>query len=320
MSSNNNIKQPTAENLQTAASALKSSELVSFPTETVYGLGANALDDSAVAQIFEAKGRPSFNPLIVHLPDQEQAEEYVRFDDTANLLANHFWPGPLTLVLPRKPDCKISRLVSAGLETLAIRVPANKLARDLLKLCALPIAAPSANPSGQISPTNAQHVAAGLGDKVSIILDGGPCNIGVESTVVSVDGGVVTLLRPGGVTREQLESVVGNVSGAKADSAITSPGMLLSHYAPSCPVRLNATTHKDSEDYLGFGPGTEAFETKNLSPTSNLKEATANLFAFFHDLDRQGAAAIAVAPIPRTGLGVAINDRLQRAAAPRNNK
>ncbi|MEH6475126.1 MAG: L-threonylcarbamoyladenylate synthase [Sneathiella sp.] len=317
MSSINNVKQPTQESLEIAAHALQAGELVSFPTETVYGLGADARSDSAVASIFDAKGRPSFNPLIVHLPDQEQAEQLVYFSETAKQLASHFWPGPLTLVLPRKPNCAVSQLASAGLETLAIRVPSNKLARDLLALSKVPVAAPSANPSGQISPTTALHVAAGLGGKVSIILDGGPCEIGVESTVVSVNDDIVTLLRPGGVTREQLEKLLGSIETAAPDSAITSPGMLLSHYAPSCPVRLNATGKEKGETFLGFGPGTEEFETMNLSSNADLTEATANLFAYFHQLDKMGSTAIAVAPIPNVGLGVAIIDRLQRAAAPK---
>jgi len=318
MSTHRNIKQPTPENLTMAAKSLQSGDLVSFPTETVYGLGADATDDTAVAKIFEAKGRPSFNPLIVHVPDMARAKDFVIFNDLAQKLAATFWPGPLTLVLPRQENCPISRLASAGLNTLAVRVPANPLAHDLLVKAAVPVAAPSANPSGQISPTQAIHVASGLGEKVDIILDGGACAIGVESTVVSVSDEGVTQLRPGGITREQLEHALGMpVKIAAAGSTITSPGMLRSHYAPSCPVRLNATDKKDNEAFIGFGPNFEGIETLNLSPSANLTEATANLFAVFHKLDGTGFKSIAVAPIPMTGLGVAINDRLHRAAAPK---
>lgn len=320
MSAHNNICSPSKEALKKAARILQAGELVAFPTETVYGLGADASNDTATAKIFEAKGRPSFNPLIVHVPDIETAKEYVRFDARAENLAALFWPGALTMVLPRKEDCPISRLASAGLPTLAIRVPANPLARDLLKEVNLPIAAPSANPSGQISPTQAIHVANGLQDKVKLILDGGTCKIGVESTVIGFSEDEVVLLRPGGITKEQLEAACGKVTISAPDSKITSPGMLLSHYAPSCPVRLNADDKQEGEAYLGFGPETDLISTINLSASGDLTEATANLFSSLHLLDEEGFTSIAVAPIPEIGLGVAINDRLRRAAAPREKQ
>ncbi|WP_415236533.1 L-threonylcarbamoyladenylate synthase [Sneathiella sp.] len=317
MSASKSIIPPSSTALERASDLLHNGELVAFPTETVYGLGADAMHDKAVAKIFEAKGRPSFNPLIIHVPDMETAKQYVIFDERAEILGRVFWPGALTMVLPRRKDCPISKLASAGLETLAIRVPANPLARQLLQVCRLPLAAPSANPSGQISPTQAAHVATGLGDRVSMILDGGTCTIGVESTVVGFDEENVILLRPGGITKEQLEVHFPNVQEANEESEISSPGMLLSHYAPSCPVRLNATDKHKNEAFLGFGREYDKISTINLSVSGDLSEATANLFSAFHLLDEQGAKQIAVAPIPNIGLGVAINDRLKRAAAPR---
>ncbi|MBL4739982.1 MAG: threonylcarbamoyl-AMP synthase [Sneathiella sp.] len=318
MPSNVNVKSPSLESLQEATSLIQAGELVAFPTETVYGLGADATSDDAVTKIFAAKGRPSFNPLIVHLPDIETAKKYVEFNEKSIKLASLFWPGALTMVLPRKKNCPISKLASAGLDTLAVRIPANALALELLKQCGRPLAAPSANPSGQISPTRAEHVADGLGDKVGLILDGEACKIGVESTIVGFSGEDVVLLRPGGVTREQLEAACPSVTSPSADSKITSPGMLLSHYAPSCPVRLNANSKDADEAFLGFGREFDAISTVNLSVIGDLREATANLFSAFHLLDEQGYKSIAVAPIPEMGLGVAINDRLRRAAAPRD--
>ncbi|GLQ06533.1 L-threonylcarbamoyladenylate synthase [Sneathiella chinensis] len=318
MPEHKNIRTPSPESLTEASRAIHAGELVAFPTETVYGLGADATNDTAVAKIFEAKGRPSFNPLIIHVPDLETAKNHVLFSELAESLARKFWPGALTLVLPRRKDCTVSRLASAGLDTLAVRVPAHPLALDLLRTCQRPLAAPSANPSGQISPTTARHVADGLGDKVSVILDGGPCRIGVESTVIGFGEDGVVLLRPGGVTQEMLEAEVGPVQAPRPDGKITSPGMLLSHYAPSCPVRLNATDKQNEDEaFLGFGPEYEALSTLNLSASGNLTEATANLFSALHLLDSKGYTSIAVAPIPEVGLGVAINDRLRRAAAPR---
>jgi len=319
MSKMHNVKQVSPSAIAQAAQLLHAGALVSFATETVYGLGADATNDVAVASIFEAKGRPSFNPLIVHVPDLEAAQKLVDFNPLALKIASKFWPGPLTMVLPRRNKCPISRLASAGLETLAIRIPGNQSARELLQACQCPVAAPSANPSGQISPTTAAHVERGLGDKVSLILDDGPCNIGVESTVIAVTATDITLLRPGGITADDLHQFTQvPVSSAKEDGKITSPGMLLSHYAPSCPVRLNAVDASPNEAFIGFGPGTELFETASLSRSGDLKEATANLFALLHELDQKSYESIAIAPIPMKGLGIAINDRLKRAAAPRN--
>ena len=318
MSINDKILKPSPSALKQAAESIRSGKLVSFATETVYGLGADATNGQAVAGIFEAKGRPSFNPLIVHVPDLEAAKKLVTFEPLAEKLALKFWPGPISFVLPRKDSCPVSELASAGLPTLAIRVPSNEAARAFLQAADRPIAAPSANPSGKISPTKAAHVAAGLGDKVAYILDGGDCTVGLESTVISVQDGKVTLLRPGGISKEDLEAVAGPVDVAKADSEISSPGMLLSHYAPGCPVRLNATHKEDGEAFLTFGPGFEEIADLNLSASGDLKEAAARLFASLHELDKLNPRQIAIAPIPNTGIGSAINDRLKRAAAPRN--
>ncbi|WP_425405254.1 L-threonylcarbamoyladenylate synthase [Hwanghaeella sp.] len=311
--------------LDEAARLIRAGGLVAFPTETVYGLGADATNDTAVARIFEAKQRPSFNPLIVHSPSISEVWKYAAESPRAHALADAFWPGALTMVLPRKPRTKLSLLVSAGLPSVAIRVPAHGGARDLLRLSGRPIAAPSANRSGRISPTTAQHVAESLGDAVDLILDGGPCRIGVESTIIDVTGDRVALLRPGGVPLEALENTVGQSidmpEHAYTESsdddvpAPISPGLLSSHYAPRAAVRLNARKPATGEAFLGFGPGAEA--DLNLSPSGDLREAAANLFAMLHELDATGAEAIAVAPIPESGLGRAINDRLRRAAAPR---
>ncbi|WP_417518973.1 L-threonylcarbamoyladenylate synthase [Minwuia sp.] len=300
-----------------AAAALRRGGLVAFPTETVYGLGADATDDRAVARIFEAKGRPSFNPLIVHLPDAERARRLVAFDPLADRLAAAFWPGALTLVLPRLPGCPVSLLCSAGLETLAVRVPAHPLATELLEAAGVPVAAPSANPSGRLSPTAAGHVKDGLGDRVDVILDGGPCGVGLESTVVGIFDGTPVLLRPGGVSVEALEAVCGPLAHPAEDpEAPQSPGMLASHYAPRQPVRLHADSARAGEVLLGFGP--DAPDGPNLSVSGDLTEAAANLFRMLHDLDRAGGAGIAVMPVPEEGLGRAINDRLRRAAADRD--
>lgn len=300
-----------------AAALLRAGDLVAFPTETVYGLGGDATQDAAVAGIFAAKGRPRFNPLIVHLPDAEAVAAVATLDDRARTLAAAFWPGPLTLVLPRRPDCGLSLLVSAGLDSVAVRVPAHPLAQALLGATGRPVAAPSANRSGAISPTRAAHVADSLGDRVSLILDGGPCTVGVESTVVDLTTPAATILRPGGVTAEQIAALIGPVAESTGhdESAPKSPGQLLSHYAPDRPVRVGATAARPGEALLGFGgtPGA----TEDLSPAGDLTEAAANLFALLRSLDRPPFTAIAVAPVPDTGLGRAINDRLNRAAAPR---
>lgn len=311
------IFSPTDQALERAANALRDGHLVAFPTETVYGLGADAGNDRAVAQIYQAKGRPSFNPLIVHFPSVQEAAAHVTLDARARALADAFWPGPLTLVLPRRPESSLSRLVSAGLPSVAVRVPGHPLAQRLLQRAGLPVAAPSANRSGGISPTRAEHVAASLGDRLAMILDGGPCAVGLESTVVDLSTPVAALLRPGGITREQIEAVIGPlVLSTEAEDAPKSPGQLLSHYAPGLPVRLNATQAAPDEALLGFGP--VAGQPRSLSASGDLVEAAAALFDALHHLDDPTRyRAIAVAPIPEQGLGLAINDRLRRAAAPR---
>lgn len=307
-----------------AATVLAAGDLVSFPTETVYGLGGDAGNDRAVAAIFDAKGRPSFNPLIVHVLEEEQASSFAAFDDRAQRLAELFWPGPLTLVLPRKADAPLSLLVSAGLDTVAVRAPAHPVARALLAAAGCPIAAPSANVSGHVSPTAPIHVAEefpdGGGGRLKVIMAGGKCPIGVESTVLDLTGDIPVLLRPGSVTREELGAVLGPVDLAGADSGVKAPGMLSSHYAPSLPVRLDATSVGPDEALLAFGPDQftrGGHERLNLSPSGDLHEAAANLFAMLRALDKPCCKAIAVMPIPEQGLGVAINDRLRRAAAPR---
>jgi L-threonylcarbamoyladenylate synthase len=298
-----------------AADLLKAGELVSFPTETVYGLGADARNGTAVAAVYEAKGRPSFNPLIAHVHSVEAAQDLVQWNDLADRLAEAFWPGPLTLVLPLREGHGVSGLVTAGLSTLAVRVPAHPTALRLLEHVGGPVAAPSANPSGRISPTTAAHVLAGLNGKIAAVVDDGPCAVGVESTILGLAGPEVVLLRPGGLATEEIEAVLGK-SLMQRDVAdpLTAPGQLLSHYAPQASVRLNASTAREGELLLGFGPmGCDL----NLSETADLSEAAANLFDHLHRLDAMGRP-IAVAPVPDRGLGVAINDRLQRAAAPRD--
>ncbi|MBL8707645.1 MAG: threonylcarbamoyl-AMP synthase [Rhodospirillaceae bacterium] len=306
-----------------AAKALSRGELVAFPTETVYGLGGDAGNDRAVAAIYAAKGRPSFNPLIVHVGSLNAAASYAELSPDALALARRFWPGPLTLVLPRLPGCRLSLLVSAGMESVALRVPAHPVAQALLMLSNRPIAGPSANPSGRISPTTAAHVEEGLGDKVAMILDGGPCRIGLESTVVSLLGEEPQILRPGGIDAETLAAELGRPVGMAPQvgdvaAGLHGPGRLLSHYAPACPVRLNATSAAADEALLAFGPNVPpAAVVLNLSTTGDLTEAAANLFAMLRALDRPEVKGIAVMPVPETGLGTAINDRLRRAAAPR---
>lgn len=311
-----NILPISEQSIALAAAVLRRGDLIAFPTETVYGLGADATDDQAVARIFEAKGRPHFNPLIVHFPAREAAEAFAEFNETAEKLASRFWPGALTLVLPRRPGCRLSLLVSAGLDTVAVRVPAHGDARRLLRAAGVPVAAPSANRSGRLSPTTAQHVAEDLGDRAAVVLDGGPCRIGLESTVIDPADGRPALLRQGGIAQEEIEVALGmkiSVAGTE-DGAPRSPGMLTGHYAPSLPVRPDAAAALPGEAMLGFGPGCGVV-SRNLSETGDLIEAAANLFAFMHDLDRPEFTGIAVAPIPDEGLGRAINDRLRRAAA-----
>jgi L-threonylcarbamoyladenylate synthase len=303
-----------AAGIARAAALLRAGALVSFPTETVYGLGADATDDSAVARIFEAKGRPRFNPLIVHLPDTARVSEFAVLTGDAARLADAFWPGPLTLVLPIRPGARLSPLVSAGLPTVAVRVPDQPLAHALLTAADRPVAAPSANPSGRISPTEAAHVIAGLAGRIEAVLDGGACAVGVESTIVGFDP-VPTLLRPGGLPAEAIEACLGaKLATLAPGDTVSAPGQLQSHYAPRAPIRLNVTDLRPGERLLGFGAVEAAL---NLSPSGDLVEAAANLFHHLHRLDAGGDAPIAVSPIPETGLGRAINDRLRRAAAPR---
>ena len=305
---------------------LRDGALVAFATETVYGLGADATNDRAVAGIFAAKARPRFNPLICHYPDADGAFADVIATARARRLAASLWPGPLTLVLPRRSSCTVSLLASAGLDTLAVRVPAHDVALALLREVGRPVAAPSANRSGQISPTTARHVLDELGGRIAAVLDCGSCRVGVESTVLDLTGAEPVLLRPGGTTAEAIEMVIGPVRRGKQPNSIDSlrsPGLLASHYAPKLPVRLGALTVTRDEALLAFGPALEgAGNTFNLSETGNLVEAAARLFAGLRELDATAASLglvrIAVMPIPDCGLGLAINDRLQRAAAPRD--
>jgi L-threonylcarbamoyladenylate synthase len=302
---------PTAE-IERLAALLRAGEIVAFPTETVYGLGADATNSDAVLRIYEAKGRPRFNPLIVHVADLTMAEDLVEFPALARRLAA-FWPGPLTLVLPLRADAGISDIVTAGLETVGIRVPDHPLALALIRATGRPLAAPSANPSGKLSPTTADQVRAGFGDRIPV-LDGGPCRAGVESTILSVRGDEVLQLRAGALPRDRVEAAIGRaVAQAAADAPVAAPGMLASHYAPNATLRLNAQSAESGESYLAFGPREG---TLNLSPSGDLHEAARNLFSMLHQLDAI-ATRIAVAPIPETGLGEAVNDRLRRAAAPR---
>jgi L-threonylcarbamoyladenylate synthase len=298
-----------------AAALLRAGELVAFPTETVYGLGADATNETAVAAVFAAKGRPAINPLIVHLADADAARHEAHFDDRAERLAECFWPGPLTLVLRRRADSALAAAISAGLETVALRVPSHATALELLRAVGRPIAAPSANPSGRLSPTTADHVADGLGDAVAMILDDGPCPLGLESTVVDLHGpgDRARLLRPGGLPRDAIEDEIGALAEPSATQAPRAPGMMASHYAPHLPLRLDAEAPQPGEAFLGFGPAC-GDATLNLSPSGDLDEAAANLYAMLHSLDRPGFTAIAVTPIPHEGSGTAINDRLARGA------
>jgi L-threonylcarbamoyladenylate synthase len=318
-----------AEILSTAPSAiaraiahLREGRLVAFGTETVYGLGADATRPAAVAAIFAAKDRPRFNPLICHYATAEDAFAHVAPNALARALAAVFWPGPLTLVLRRLPDCPVALLTGAGLDTLAVRVPAGDVAGRLIAGLGAPIAAPSANRSGRVSPTIAAHVLEGLGDRIAAVIDSGPCMVGVESTVLDLSGPRPTLLRPGGATREAIEAVIGPIARAEATAALRGPGMLASHYAPGLPVRLNATSAGAEEALLAFGSAPpDAALTFNLSPAGDTTEAASRLFEGLRWLDREGAAlglrGIAVMAVPDGGLGLAINDRLARAAAPR---
>jgi L-threonylcarbamoyladenylate synthase len=300
--------------LARAADLIAAGQPVGVPTETVYGLAADATSGEAVARIYAAKGRPAFNPLIVHVPDVDAARALVRVDAAAERLAAAFWPGPLTMVLPSLPGTQIADLARAGLPSIAVRAPAHRAMRALLAACGRPLAAPSANASGTISPTTAAHVAASLAGRLPLVLDDGPCPVGIESTIVAVSAEGVRLLRPGPITVEEAAAVAGLPVDRSTGGSIEAPGQLASHYAPAVPVRLNAGTARAGEWMIGFGP---VSGDENLSPRGDLIEAAANLFAALHRADGSGRAAIAVAPIPRQGLGAAINDRLARAAAPR---
>ena len=307
---------PTPQGIAKAAALLRAGGLVAIPTETVYGLAADARDGQAVARIYAAKNRPSFNPLIVHLPDLEAVGRLAVLTPEARALAAAFWPGPLTMVLPLRAQSGLSPLVTAGLATVAIRLPAHPVARDLLRAFGGPLAAPSANPSGRVSPTRADHVLAGLSGRIEAVLEGGPCAVGVESTILALDG-PPALLRPGGVTVEAIEAVLGAALALPGDPATPkAPGQLASHYAPEAGVRLNAITAQPGEVLVGFGAVKGAL---TLSDRGDLLEAAANLFHLLRAADDLAGAggAIAFAPIPETGLGRAINDRLRRAAAPR---
>lgn len=305
---------PDAQGLARAAELLASGALVAFPTETVYGLGADATNGTAVAGIYAAKGRPQFNPLIVHVADANAARRYVQWSDTAEVLAQAFWPGPLSLVLPLCEGHGISSLVTAGQNTLAVRVPAHPSAQGLLHAFGGPVAAPSANMSGRISPTQASHVLATLEGRIAAVVDAGPCTVGLESTIVGLDG-PPALLRPGGISAENIEAILLQPLIQPASGApVNAPGQLTSHYAPRAPVTLNQPGPAKGGVFLGFG----ALDGRlNLSPSGDLNEAAANLFDHLHQLDQMGQP-IAVAPVPDTGLGSAINDRLRRAAADRD--
>jgi len=301
-----------------AAHLLRMGGLVAFPTETVYGLGADATSGTAVARIYEAKGRPSFNPLIAHVADLASAQLQGQFGGDALALARAFWPGPLTLVVPVAETCTVSDLARAGLASVALRVPVHPVARALIAAAGRPIAAPSANISGHISPTLAAHVFADLNGRIELILDGGASGIGVESTIVACLGGKVHILRPGAVTRADIERVIATPLTEQTENSPhpVAPGQLASHYAPRAHIRLNAAAPRAGEVFLDFG-GTYAGAGLDLSPRGDVCEAAANLFAYLREMDARGAAVIAVAPIPHEGLGEAINERLARAAAPR---
>ena len=322
------ILRADPDGLDEAATLLRAGKLVAFGTETVYGLGADATNPAAVAAIFQAKQRPQFNPLICHYSSAERAFDHVVASATAQAAAAAFWPGPLTLVLARRPDSPVAMLTGAGLGTQAVRVPGHPVALALLRRTGLPIAAPSANPSGQVSPTSARHVLDSLGGRIDAVLDSGPCDVGVESTVLDLSGTDPVLLRPGGITIEQLTAAIGPIrlsvppSPEQATGGLRSPGLLMSHYAPDLPVRLEAETLAEHEALLAFGPPIPGAKCLfQLSATGSLIEAAARLFEGLRWLDaegaRQGMQGIAVMAVPDSGLGTAINDRLRRAAAPR---
>ena len=296
-----------------AVEKLMHGDVIAVPTETVYGLAADATNDHGVAKIYSVKGRPSFNPLICHVSEIAMASRYVGVSETAEKLMGHFWPGPLTIVSRRKLNVSVSNAVSAELETLAVRSPDNLVTRQIIKQLERPIAAPSANPSGQLSPTNANSVFATLGNKIPLIVDGGPTRVGIESTIVSVEGDALTLLRPGTITVDDLTACTGLPVLDRQNNEITAPGQLSSHYAPTASVKLNGS-RSDAEIFVGFGTESGDF---NLSPSGDLREAAKNLFETLRQADETGISTITVAAIPNEGIGIAINDRLKRAAAPR---
>lgn len=313
------IKTPDAENIQQAADSLKAGQLVAFATETVYGLGADACNEKAVRKIYAAKGRPSNNPLICHIADMDMADRLVEISETAEEIAQAFWPGPMTMVLPLKKDTGIAPSVTAGLDTLAIRIPAHGMARDLLSAFGGPVAAPSANPSGRISPTEAWHVSGLHGDHLAMTLDGGACSVGLESTIIGFDDeSLPVILRPGFITADAVSELlalpVRDTAIVQGDGDVLSaPGQMVSHYAPDKPVALNITEPAPTDIHIGFGGDSDL----DLSPDQDLEEAARTLFALLRDADSLDGARITVAPVPATGLGIAINDRLRRAAAPR---
>lgn len=311
--------RPDAAGIARAAELLRTGALVAFGTETVYGLGADATNGRAVAEIYRVKGRPAFNPLIVHVADQAAANQLIDVPKALIPLTT-FWPGPLTLVAPRRPSAPIADIVQAGLPTLAVRVPRNAAARDLLRHFGRPVAAPSANVSGRISPSTADHVLADLDWQIAAVLDTGPCDVGLESTIVGVGDAGPALLRPGGIAAEDLEAAIGQPLNAPAPSAdISAPGQLASHYAPDVALVMDVRSPTDATIHIGFGDETGSL---NLSPGGDLVEAAANLFALLHRANVAARAAgktISVSPVPTTGLGIAINDRLRRAAAPRGS-
>lgn len=315
------ILTSTPEAIDEAAVLIKNGGLLGLPTETVYGLAANALDGKAIARIFEAKGRPAFNPLIIHVADINAAKELAIFDARADAIVTALWPGPLSIVLKQQPDCPVSLLATAGLPTIALRCPAHPIAHQVLEKCGVPVAAPSANSSGTLSPTSAQHVAESLGNAIDLILAAGSSQVGLESTVLDLSGDVPVILRPGAVTPDDIAQVLGikpDIDSGEHEKP-KSPGQLLRHYAPKTKLRLNAKSPEQGEAFLTFGPTmlTRAkmdAAVKNLSPNGDLNEAAANLFGYLHELDKGGYKAIAVSNIPNEGLGLAINDRLKRAA------
>lgn len=312
------ITSITEDALTQASQALRAGRLVAIPTETVYGLAALATSSQAVADIYSLKSRPEFNPLISHVSSKEQAEQFGVFSDQAHQLANAFWPGPLTLVMKKKPECFISDLVTAGLPTLALRVPDHAQSRALIDLVGSPLAAPSANPSQGISPTRAQDVAHAFKDdpRLAMILDGGPCSVGLESTIIDVSTDVPTLLRPGGLTIEQIQGIIGPINFYKDGGGISAPGQMKRHYAPSKPLRLNVAQPLEDEAYLCFGPQNHTYQhSLNLSQKACVREAACNLFYMMRSLDQGPCPKIAVQSIPMHSLGFAINDRLKRASA-----